>query len=73
MPPRTLGETLRELREHRGMTAGQLAERAQVALSYVTLIESGHETRPTRQVLHRLARALRVPVERLNPEIPPTA
>ena len=68
MPPRKLGEILRELREARGLTQAQLAERAQVALSYVTVIEAGQgqQASPPRQILDRLARALDVPVKRLQ-------
>jgi transcriptional regulator with XRE-family HTH domain len=62
---KNLGEVLRELREARGLTQAQLAERAQVALSYVTVIEAGHETNPSRQILQRIARALGVPAKRL--------
>jgi transcriptional regulator with XRE-family HTH domain len=62
---KNLGEVLRDLREARGLTQAQLAERAQVALSYVTVIEAGHETNPSRQILHRIARALGVPAKRL--------
>ena len=65
MSEKNLGEVLRELREARGLTQAQLAERAQVALSYVTVIEAGHETNPSRQILQRIARALGVPAKRL--------
>ena len=68
MPSKKLGETLRELREARGLTQAQLAERAQIALSYVTVIEAGHgpQASPPRQILERLARALGVPGKRLQ-------
>jgi transcriptional regulator with XRE-family HTH domain len=36
-----LGAVVRELRERQGLTQAQLAERAQLALSYITLLESG--------------------------------
>ena len=68
MPARKLGEVVRERREAKGFTQAQLAERAQIALSYVTLIEAAHgqHTAPPRQILDRLARALGVPVKRLQ-------
>ena len=68
MPPRKLGEILRELREARGLSQAQLAERAQIALSYVTVIEAGQgqQAPPSRQILERLARALGVPAKRLQ-------
>jgi transcriptional regulator with XRE-family HTH domain len=65
MADRTLGEVVRELREARGMTQAQLAEKAQVALSYVMVIEVGSQANPSRQILHRMARALDVPAKRL--------
>ena len=68
MPEKTLGEIVRELREVNGLTQAQLAEKAQVALSYVTLLEAGHQGNPSRQILHRLARALGVPAKRLDPD-----
>jgi len=65
MPGRTLGEVVRELREARGMTPAQLAEKAQVALSLVMVLESEQKANPPRTVLYRLARALGVPAKRL--------
>ena len=56
---------MRELREARGLTQAQLAERAQVALSYVTTIEAGQPGAPPRQILQRLARALDVTAKKL--------
>ena len=71
MPSRKLGEVIRETREVRGLTQAQLAERAQVALSYVTLLEAGTQAGgdPPRQILQRLARALGLrPEQLLKPE-----
>ncbi len=68
MPEKTLGEIVRELREAKGLTQAQLAEKAQVALSYVTVLEAGHQRNPSRQILYRLARALDVPAKRLDPD-----
>jgi len=65
MPDKTLGEVLRELRESRGLTHAQLAEKAQVALSLVLSLEVGGQSHPSRQILYRLARALDVPAKRL--------
>ncbi len=65
MPRQKLGEAVRELREAKGFTAAQLAERAQVALSYITLIEAGQQVNPSRQIVQRIARALDVPAKRL--------
>ena len=57
---RTLGELVRELRERQGLTQAQLAERAQLALSYITLAESGQTVNLSPSALSRLARALGV-------------
>ncbi len=68
MPPRKLGEVVRERREAKGLTQAQLAERAQIALSYLTVIEAGHgpQASPPRQFLEQRARALGVPAKRLH-------
>jgi transcriptional regulator with XRE-family HTH domain len=55
-----LGEIVRELRERQRLTQAQLAERAQLALSYITLLESGQQANLTPSALSRLARALGV-------------
>jgi len=55
-----LGELVRELRERQGLTQAQLAERAQLALSYITLAESGQSVNLSPSALSRLARALGV-------------
>jgi transcriptional regulator with XRE-family HTH domain len=55
-----LGELVRELRERQGLTQAQLAERAQLALSYITLTESGQPANLSPSALSRLARALGV-------------
>ncbi len=60
-----LGERIRELREARGMSAIQLSDRAQLAQSYVPIIEAGHQRIPPRAILLRIARALGVPERRL--------
>ena len=65
MPTRKLGEVVRELREARGITQAQLAERAQIALSYITTIEAGNPGSVPRQILQRLARALDVTTKEL--------
>jgi len=66
VPPKVLGDVVRELREQRGLTQAQLAERAQIALSYVTLIEAKQHARLSPQILQRIARALGVPLKQLQ-------
>ena len=65
MPASKLGEIVRELREARGLSQAQLAEKAQIAVSYVIVIESQQPGNPSRQILHRIARALDVPAKKL--------
>ena len=57
---RKLGDVVRELRERQGLTQAQLAERAQLALSYVTLLEAGQQVNLSPSAVGRLARALGV-------------
>ena len=64
-----LGEVVRELRERQGLTQAQLAERAQLAMSYVTLLEAGQQINLSPAVLARLARALGVTTRQLS-ELP---
>lgn len=51
--------TLREERAHRLMTTRQLADKARVALSTLTLIENGHTT-PRTKVIRQIVGALGV-------------
>jgi transcriptional regulator with XRE-family HTH domain len=65
-PAKKLGEAVRELRERQGLSQAQLAERAQIAMSYVTLLESGQEANLSPSALGRLARALGVTTKHLT-------
>lgn len=61
-----LGEVVRDLRERQGLTQAQLAERAQLALSYITLLEAGQNANLSPSALGRLARALGVTAKHLG-------
>ena len=61
----TLGEVVRELREAKNLSQAQLAERADVAVSYVVALEAGRAGRMTSSILVRVAKALDVPAKRL--------
>lgn len=61
-----LAEVVRELRERQGLTQAQLAERAQLALSYITLLESGQQVSFSPSAIGRLARALGVTAKHLT-------
>ena len=61
-----LGQVVRELRERQGLTQAQLAERAQLAMSYITLLESGQQANLSPSALGRLARVLGVTSRHLS-------
>ena len=61
-----LGELVRELRERQGLTQPQLAERAQLALSYITLLEAGQQANLSPSAIGRLARALGITSKQLS-------
>ena len=60
-----LGEYLLRIRRLRGLTKAALAKRAKVNVSTIVRIEDGASSmiRPRRAVQHRLAAALRLPIE----------
>ena len=61
----TFGERLQELRELRGWSRTELARRAEVSHTLVTLIEQGKRPNPTLGVLRKLAAALGVTLDML--------
>ena len=62
MTPRRLATVIRELREQRNLTQEELAKRAKVTRSHLSLLEAGHRKNPSLDILKRLARTLGVPV-----------
>jgi transcriptional regulator with XRE-family HTH domain len=67
MATRKLGEVVQQLREARGLSQAQLAESAQVSVSFVSILEggqSGQNLSPA--ILARLARALGVTAAKLT-------
>jgi len=63
-PIERVAMTIRKLREQRGMTQGQLAERAGVSREYVARLEAGRYD-PSLSTLEKLAKALKVDVAKL--------
>ena len=59
------GPMLRRLRRDRRMTQVELAAKAQVTRLYLSQLETGLRTNPSRLVLQRLAKALGAEVEEL--------
>ncbi len=65
----TLGERVQWSRNQQGLTLEVLSERAGVAIGYISQIEHGSKTNPTREVLESLARSLNVTVAFLLGEV----
>ena len=62
----TLGETIRKLRSQRGLSPGKLAEMSGVSRPYLWQLESGGKSRPSFEVLEKLAGALGVTVSEFS-------
>jgi len=60
-----LGDKIRALRAQRGWTQGDLAGKSGIAQKYVSALERGQRTNPSREVVQNLADALGVPVSTL--------
>lgn len=58
------GDTIRALREQRGWTLEDLAQRTQRSRAYLSRVENGQRT-PSRVTMHRIANALEVPIDDL--------
>jgi transcriptional regulator with XRE-family HTH domain len=65
MSPRTIGVTLKRLRESKGLSQLQLAKQADVAQAYISEMEAGAKKNPGIETLRKLAKALGVPVTEL--------
>jgi transcriptional regulator with XRE-family HTH domain len=65
MTPKRFGSVLRDVREHRGLTQQQVAERASITQAYLAKLETGDKENPSLDIVRRLARALRVPLKEL--------
>jgi len=64
---RKIGQIVEKLREAKGLTQHQLAERAQVSQSFVSILEGEKlESIPPQMILERPARALDVKPEALG-------
>ncbi|MHB8928441.1 MAG: helix-turn-helix domain-containing protein [Bacillota bacterium] len=65
--PVEIGQALRRLREERGYTLSELAQRSQLSISYLSEIERNHKT-PSVRAIDRLAAALSVSKSALIPQ-----
>jgi transcriptional regulator with XRE-family HTH domain len=59
-----LGAKLRELREQKNLSQGDIEERSGLLRAYLSRVENGH-TVPTIETLEKLAKALEIPVYQL--------
>lgn len=68
-----IADRLRELREHKKMSQGDIEERTGLLRCYVSRVENGH-TVPSIETLEKMARALEVPIYHLfyDGENPPS-
>lgn len=64
MPPR-LPDHLKELREQRGWSLRELAEKSGLSNGYISLLENGRVESPSVTVLGKLAKAFAVPLDEL--------
>lgn len=59
----TLAQTLREVREGRGLSQVELAEKSGLAQAAISDLERGDTLRPRFETISKLAKALNVPLE----------
>lgn len=70
-----IGDRLKEIRESKKLSQGQLQDRTGLLRCYISRVENGHTT-PAIETLEKMARALEVPMYALfydgeNPPAPP--
>ncbi len=59
-----IGDRLREIREHKKMSQGDIEERTGLLLCYISRVENGH-TVTAIETLEKMARALEIPMYQL--------
>jgi transcriptional regulator with XRE-family HTH domain len=59
-----VGDRLKQLRELKGLSQGEIEERAGLLRSYISRVENGH-TAPSVETLEKFARALEMPLYQL--------
>jgi transcriptional regulator with XRE-family HTH domain len=65
MPANELGDRLRTVRNLRGWSLREAAEKAEISSAYLQKLESGQVQSPSPHVLYSLAQRLRVPYSNL--------
>src|SRR5208282_2079101 len=63
-PGMVIGDRLRELRDHKNLSQGDIEKRTGLLRCYISRVENGH-TVPAVETLEKFARALEVPVYQL--------
>lgn len=63
-----IGRKIAEFRQANDLTQKELAEKAEISISYLKKIEEGHYKKPHLKALVRLADALGIDLERLSRE-----
>lgn len=62
----TFGERLHQLRKERRWTLAQLSQRSGLSVSHISSLERGTRTKPSMEVVAKLANALQVPIHVLQ-------
>jgi len=70
-----IGDRLRELREEKNLSQGDIEKRTGLLRCYISRVENGH-TVPAIETLEKMSRALEIPLYQLfyegkNPPVPP--
>ncbi|RIW36104.1 helix-turn-helix domain-containing protein [Bacillus salacetis] len=60
-----VGERIKSIREKKGMTINELAQKAEISKSYISSIERDIQKNPSINVLERIAAALEVSLDKL--------
>lgn len=60
-----IGKKIQELRKEKGLSLSELAERAEIAKSYLSSIERDIQTNPSIQFLEKIASVLDIPINSL--------
>lgn len=62
----TLGAKLREMRLSKKWTLNELSQRSGLSISHISSLERGTRTKPSMEVVRKLANALQIPVHYLH-------
>ncbi|MGG1573164.1 helix-turn-helix domain-containing protein [Fictibacillus sp. NRS-1165] len=60
-----IGTLVKKYREEKGLSLSNLAQRSDIAKSYLSMLERNIQTNPSVQVLEKIAYVLDIPIEKL--------